>query len=76
MDPERHLRERLSLALRAEMPEYAALKAWQGYIAKQTGIKPNRVRDHMDCEHRLAAHDLLAYFKYFGPEFERRVRDQ
>lgn len=73
---ERRLRERLALALRQVMPEYALQSAWAAYIGKRAGVNPRRVEAHMACEHRCSGADLLAYFDYFGPEFETRVRGE
>lgn len=71
---EARLRERLALALRHAMPEYAQQSAWAAWVGQRTRIGARRVKAHMACEHRCSADDLLAYFAHFGPEFEARVR--
>lgn len=71
---EQELRDRLSLALRHAMPEYANQGAWAQYVARHTELTARRVEAHMACEHRVSGFDLLAYFDFFGPDFERKVR--
>jgi hypothetical protein len=74
MDQETRIRERLSLALRHAMPEYAQQSAWVAYVAKHTGVNPRRVQAHMACENRCSLADGFAYCDFFGPDFEHTVR--
>lgn len=71
---EQELRDRLSLALRHAMPEYAQQEAWIAYVARKTGVSAAKIERHLSGATSCKLIDFTRYADFFGPEFEKQVR--
>ncbi len=66
--------DRLSKALKAEVPRDANRGSWIGRRADELNIGEERLAAYLHGENQCPGSVLLSLFDKFGPEFEAKVR--